>query len=76
MSFSFNPLWKMLIEKNMTKEDLRTSLNLSPTTIAKMGKGQYVSLEVIDRICNHLKCGVSEVIEHTSNNERGNANER
>lgn len=41
MPFTFNPLWKLLIDKNMTKEDLRTALGLSPSTMAKMGKGTY-----------------------------------
>ena len=56
MPFSFNPLWKLLIDKNMTREDLRKALGLSPSTIAKMGKGGNVSLEVIHKICAHLGC--------------------
>lgn len=64
MGFSFNPLWKLLIDKNMTKEELRTKIETSASTIAKMGKGENVSLDVIDRICNKLGCRVEDVIEH------------
>jgi putative transcriptional regulator len=64
MPFSFDPLWKILIDKKMTKEDLRLSIETSPATIAKMGKGENVSLDVIDRICNRLECRVEDVMEH------------
>lgn len=64
MAFTFNPLWKTLIDRNMTKEDLRLGIKTSPSTIAKMGKNEYVSLDVIDRICNYLDCEISDVIEH------------
>lgn len=56
MAFSYNPLWKILIDKGMTKEDLRTALNLSPNTIAKMGKGENISMSVLHRICEYFNC--------------------
>lgn len=64
MPFSFDPLWKLLIDKKMTKEELRLGIETSPATIAKMGKGENVSLDVIDRICNKLECRVEDVMEH------------
>ena len=64
MPFSFNPLWKLLIDKNMTKEDLRKALGLSPSTIAKMGKGGNVSLEVIHKICAHFGCQPGDLFEY------------
>ena len=64
MSFTFDPLWKLLIDKKMTKEELRKQIETSPATIAKMGKGENVSMDVIDRICNKLGCRVEDVIEH------------
>jgi putative transcriptional regulator len=64
MGFSYDPLWKLLIDKKMTKEELRTKIGTSPATIAKMGKGENVSLDVIDRICNLFKCQIEDVIEH------------
>jgi len=72
MGFSFKPLWHLLIDKGISKEQMRQDLNLSPATLAKMGKigqekkgqDQYVSMAVLDDICNYLKCPISEVIEH------------
>lgn len=65
MGFSYDPLWKLLIDKKMTKEDLRTALKLSPTTIAKMGRAENVSMDVLNRICNHFECGIEEIVTHT-----------
>ncbi|WP_028308770.1 helix-turn-helix domain-containing protein [Desulfitibacter alkalitolerans] len=62
--FSFNPLWKLLIDKNMTKENLRIALKLSPSTMAKMTKGEYVSLEVLHRICEHFNRQPGDIIEY------------
>ena len=62
--FSFNPLWKMLIDKGMTKENLRVDLGLSPSTMAKMGKGEYVSLEVVHRLCEYFNCQPGDLIEY------------
>ena len=64
MPFSYKPLFKLLLDRDMTKEDLRTALGLGRNTIAKMGKGEYVSLEVVDKICSYLGVPVNEVIEH------------
>ena len=68
---SFDPLWKMLIDKRMSKTELTKATGLSKATIAKMGKNESVSLDVIGRICDELKCSVSDVIEITGD-EAGN----
>lgn len=47
----------------MTKTQLREEMGFSTSTLAKMSKGEYVSLETIDNICQHLECRVEEVIE-------------
>jgi putative transcriptional regulator len=64
MPFSYDPLWKLLIDKKMTKEGLRSALNTSASTIAKMGRRENISFDVLDRICNILECRVEDVIEH------------
>ena len=64
MSFSYNKLWKLLIDKNMTKSDLRKAIGISTSTMAKMGKGENVSLDVIDKICKLLNCKVEDILEH------------
>lgn len=64
MSFSYNKLWKLLIDKQMTKSDLRKAIGISSSTLAKMGKGENVSLDVIDKICALLDCQVEDILEH------------
>ena len=64
LSFSYNKLWKLLIDKNMTKSDLRKAIGISSSTMAKMGKGENVSLDVIDKICKLLNCKIEDILEH------------
>ena len=62
MAVSYNGLWKLLIDKNMKKMDLVEDGTVSRGTLAKMGKNQKVSLDVVERICKRLQCKVEEVI--------------
>ena len=62
MSISYNGLWKKLIDNNMQKKDLAETLNISSATIAKMGKGDSVSLEVLERICIYFECDIGDII--------------
>lgn len=67
LPFNFKPLWKLLIDKNMKKTDLVEKVGLSKSTVAKMGKGEYVSMEVLDKICNYFGCQLSDIVEHINN---------
>ena len=60
---SYKPLFKLLLERDMTKTQLRKSIGFSTSTLAKMSKNEYVSLEIIDNICIFLNCKIEEVIE-------------
>lgn len=60
MKTSYNNLWKMLIDRNMQKKDLIDKLGISSTTIAKMGKGDKVSLDVLERICAYFDCNIRD----------------
>lgn len=71
MSFSYNPLWKLLIDKGMTKEKLRIALKFSPSTIAKMSKGENVSMDVLHKICEYFNVQVSDVVEYVLDREKG-----
>lgn len=51
-----------MIDKNMQKKDLIDKIGISSTTIAKMGKGEKVSLDVIERICNYFDCDIGDII--------------
>ena len=62
MSISYKPLWKTLIDQDMTKKKLMETTGISKSTIIKMNKGEYVSLEVINRICEKLHCNISDVM--------------
>lgn len=62
MATSYNGLWKILIDKNLQKKDLTEELNISSTTIAKMGKGEQVSMNVLERICTYLECNIGDIM--------------
>lgn len=63
MTYSYNKLWKLLIDKNMLKKDLMTSANLTSNTIAKMGKNEPVSMDALARICIALKCNIGDILD-------------
>lgn len=62
MVVSYNGLWKLLIDKNMKKMDLVQKVGISTSTLAKMGKGEPVSLEVLGKICDKLDCDFGDII--------------
>lgn len=62
--FSYKPLLKLLIDKNMTKTQLREQLGISMATLAKISKDEYISMKVLDDICNLLNCKIEDIIEH------------
>ena len=62
--FSYDPLWKTLIDKKMNKTDLRKNIKFSTSTLAQMGKGEYISMETIDKICTYLEVPIEQVIYH------------
>lgn len=63
MTVNYNKLWKLLLDKNMIKKDLREMAGLSTNVIAKMGKGGDVSTEVLRKICMALDCKIEEIVE-------------
>lgn len=71
MSFSYKPLWKLLIDYDMTKKNLMQETGISKSTMDKMARGEQVSMDIIDRICSHFDCSIEDVIEYikTENSE-------
>ncbi|MBQ8546042.1 MAG: helix-turn-helix transcriptional regulator [Clostridia bacterium] len=63
MAISYNKLWKLLIDKKMTKTELRLAADISTTTLAKLGKDETVSMDVMLRICKVLNCKLEDVVE-------------
>lgn len=65
MAISYKKLWKLLIDKDMMKKDLREAAGLSTNVIAKLGKNQDVSTEVLRKICGVLECDITDIMELT-----------
>lgn len=63
MHFSYNKLWKLLIDKNMNKQALRKRCNVSGASVAKLAKGQNITTDVLLRICKELDCDISDIME-------------
>lgn len=63
MRISYNKLWKLLIDKNMNKQDLREASGISSASVAKLGKGDNITTEVLLRICTALNCDISDIME-------------
>ena len=64
MAFSYNKLWKLLIDKKMIKKDLIEITGLTTATIAKMGKDLPVSMDVLARICKAMKCNIGDIVDY------------
>lgn len=71
MSFSFKPLWKLLIDKDMTKDQFRKEIGISSSTLAKMRKNENIAMDVLDKICNYFNCDISNVIERIPDSQEG-----
>ena len=63
MRISYNKLWKMLIDKNMKKSDLKEMAGLSSASLAKLGKGDNITTDVLLRICEVMDCRIEDILE-------------
>ena len=63
MHVSYKKLWKLLIDKDMKKKDLQATAGISWASVTKMSKGEYVSLEVIVKVCKALDCNIGDIID-------------
>ena len=63
MSVCYNKLWKLLVDKKMSKADLRKAVGMAPNTLTKMRKDEPVSLEVLIRICQVLDCNIGDIMD-------------
>ena len=63
MKVNYNKLWKMLIDFNMSKTQLRKQAGVTTNALAKMGKNENVSTEVLCKICNVLSCQIEDIME-------------
>ena len=68
MAVSYNKLWKLLVDKKMSKFDLRKIIEVSPNTMTKMRKDEMVSMAVLARICEKLDCDFGDIITYIPEN--------
>lgn len=68
MRFSYNKLWKLLIDKGWTKTKLRQEAGISSSTIAKLGKGENITTDILLEICIVLDCKIEDIVEIVDNN--------
>ena len=65
MAVSYKKLWKILIDRDMTKTQLRKEAGISTGALAKLGKNENVNTEILVKICSTLSCDISDILELT-----------
>lgn len=73
MSVSYRKLWKLLIDKDMKKKDLRIASDISTNALAKLGKNDRVGTDVLEKICLALNCDVGDIMEIMDTEELDNS---
>ncbi|MBR1438136.1 MAG: helix-turn-helix transcriptional regulator [Synergistaceae bacterium] len=68
MKYSYNRLWKLLIDKHMTKTEMRKIAGISTNILAKMGKDEAVSMDSLAKIANIFQCGLDDIVEIKTGN--------
>ena len=63
MRITYNKLWKILIDRNMKKYQLKEQAHISSNSLAKLGKNEYVSMEILSKICKCLDCDIGDICE-------------
>ena len=63
MAASYKKLWKLLIDKDMKKEDLRKATGITTTAMAKLGRNETVHMDILLKICSVLDCNIEDIVE-------------
>ena len=77
MTLSYDSLWHLLIDRHMTKSELRRATGMSSGTFAKLSKGEPVTTSTLAKICDVLKCNIGDVVDYVpdaGSTQRKNAN--
>ena len=69
MSYPYNKLWKLMIDKKINKTRLRQEAGITSNAMANMGKNQPVSVEVLAKICHVLDCSLDDIVEIVEDNK-------
>lgn len=64
MAVSYNKLWKLLIDKKMSKADLRKAADIAPNTMTKLRRDEPVTLAILGKICNVLECDYGDIMTY------------
>ena len=67
MAVSYNKLWKMLIDKGMSKTQMRLKAGISTKALAKLGKNESVNIDILIKICVALECDITDIMEIVDN---------
>lgn len=70
LRISYNKLWKMLIDKNMNKQDLKNATGISSASIAKLGRGDNITTDVLLKICEAMDCKLEDIMEAVREKEK------
>lgn len=71
MTYSYNRLWKLLIDKRMTKTNMRKASGISTNILAKMGRDEPVAMDTLAKIATALECGLDDIVEISGDAEKG-----
>ena len=71
MAVSYNKLWKLLVDKKMSKADLRKAAGIAPNTMTRLRRDEEVTLSVLNRICVVLDVNIGDVMEFTNDERDG-----
>ncbi len=63
MAVSYNKLWKLLVDKKMSKADLRRAVDISPNTLTKLRRDEEVAMSIIKKICEYFECNIGDVCD-------------
>ena len=69
MAISYNRLWKLLVDKKMSKSDLRKAVEMSPQTLTKMRRDEPITLSTLERICRVLNTDFGDIVEYIPDKE-------
>ena len=69
VEISYKKLWKLLIDKDLKKKDLAHVANIGTSTIAKMNRGEHVSMDILLKICDAFKCDFGDIVEAVPDKE-------
>ena len=69
MAISYNKLWKLLVDRKMSKADLRKAAGIAPNTMTRLRRDEEVTLSVLNKICSTLNVDIGDIMEFIANND-------